>query len=81
VEWVVVNSGMISILVSSLLLLSVVWIHWSTTADLQDLDEHARVLLAVRRRRTIRYRLAWYLAVAAVVSLGVFILQRFFGRF
>lgn len=34
VEWIAINIGMASILVSCLLLLLVVWVHWSTTEDL-----------------------------------------------
>lgn len=65
------NAGMALILSSSLLLLSVVWIHWSTTTDLGDVDEHALRLLAVRNRRTLRYRVAWLLSVASLFALGL----------
>jgi hypothetical protein len=77
-EWITLNAGMASILVSSLLLLWVVWVHWSTTADLRNLDGHALVLLTVWRSRTICYRLAWFLSVLAIVALLVFLVLRFF---
>lgn len=74
-----VNFGMAMILVSCLLLLSVVWIHWSTTANLEDRDKHALILLDVRRSRTIKYRLAWYFSVAGMISLSVFLAIRVLG--
>lgn len=76
VEWIPISLGMASILVSSLLLLSVVWVHWSTTSNLVDLEKHALILLRVRRSRTIKYRLAWYFAVAALVALTGFFMLR-----
>lgn len=75
-EWVVINLGMASVLAGSLLLLTVVWVHWSTTENLIDLEKHAFVLLDVRRERTIKYRLAWYFAVVSVLALGVFLVLR-----
>lgn len=78
VEWFAVNIGMASILVSCLLLLSVVWVHWSTTDNLVDLEKHALILLDVRRSRTIKYRLSWYFSVAALCGLIAFLLIRFF---
>ena len=80
-EWIAVNVGMASILVSCLLLLSVVWVHWSTTDNLADLKNHALILLEVRRSRTIKYRLAWYFAVAALVVLSLFLAVRFVRGF
>jgi hypothetical protein len=79
-EWIALNLGMTMVLISCLLLLWVVWIHWSTTANLGDLNGHALILLGVRRSRTIRYRLAWYLAVSAILSLSVFLALRFVDR-
>lgn len=76
-EWIIVSVGMMAILASSLLLLLVVWVHWSTTKDLADISKHAEKLLDVRRDRTIRYRLAWYFAVLSVLALTTFIIVRF----
>jgi len=78
-SWVVLNLGTIMVLISCFLLLSVVWVHWSTTAHLQNSDDHAIILLDVRRSRTIKYRLAWYLSVAGMVSLSLFLLARIVG--
>ena len=74
---IVANVGMATILLSALLLLSVVWIHWSSTQECGDPDRHANVLLAVRDSRTIRYRVAWLLAVASVLALCVLLFLRF----
>lgn len=76
-EWAFVNLGMASILVSALLLLSVGWVHWSTTQDLLDAREHGYRLLQIRNSRTVRYRLAWYLAVLSLVSLFALFILRF----
>lgn len=75
--WLIVNTGMAAILASALLLLSVVWVHWSTTADLINLEQHAVVLLSVRRARTIRYRIAWLFSVVSLLALALFLLLRF----
>lgn len=76
VEWIPISVGMSTILISCFLLLSVVWVHWSTTGDLLDVEQHAFSLLQVRRIRTIKYRLAWYLAVAALGFLIFFLVLR-----
>lgn len=70
---IAVETGMAAVLVSCLLLLAVVWIHWSTTENLVDREHHAFVLLEVRRSRTIKYRLAWYFSVAGMLALSVFL--------
>ncbi|MBA7604960.1 MAG: hypothetical protein GH143_07090 [Calditrichaeota bacterium] len=75
-ERVIANVGMAAILVSALLLLSVVWVHWSPTGDLVDAEQHGKQLLQVRNYRTVRYRIAWYLAVFSLVSLAGFLLVR-----
>ncbi len=71
--------GMAMILVSCLLLLSVVWVHWSTTANLEDRENHGLTLLDVRGSRTIKYRLAWYFSVAGMVALSFFLAARIIG--
>jgi hypothetical protein len=80
-SWISLNFGMAMILVSCLLLLSVVWIHWSTTANLEDLEKHAIILLDVRRSRTIKYRLAWYFSVGGMVNLSLFLAFRIVSTF
>lgn len=71
---VAAHGGMAIILLSSLLLLSIVWIHWSTTADLADADVHAQRLLSVRNRRTVRYRVAWLMSVVSLLVLGILLI-------
>jgi len=44
--------------------------------DLSDLHKHALSLLSVRRVRTVRYRLAWYLAVFSVLCLGTLLVEK-----
>lgn len=78
--WIVVHLGMALILVSALCLLSVIWVHWSTTDHLSDLKQHSVTLLQVRRSRTIRYRLAWYFSVLSLLCLSTFIAGRFLAR-
>lgn len=55
--------------VSCLLCLKVVWIHWSDTPSLQSPVEHGRSLLRVRDLRTRLYRAAWWLAGAGLLAL------------
>ena len=76
IEWIAISIGMGMVLISSFLLLSVVWVHWSTTDNLANVERHAFALLAIRRDRTVRYRLAWYFAVLAMVGLSAFFLVR-----
>ena len=78
--WIVVHLGMVLILISALLLLSVIWVHWSTTDHLSNLEQHSVTLLQVRRSRTVRYRLAWYFSVFSLLCLSMFILGRFLAR-
>lgn len=79
-EFVIINLGIVLVLISSILLLFVVWIHWSTTKDLSDLDQHAITLLKVRRTRTIRYRISWYFSMGAISLLTFFIVVRFINN-
>lgn len=79
--WVLIHLGMLFILVSSLLLLSVVWVHWSTTGHLNDLNVHMVTLLTVRRDRTVKYRLAWNFSVTSLLVLTAFFVGRFVVHF
>lgn len=69
-QFVLANFGTISVLVSSALLLSVVWVHWSTTEDLLNGRIHYLDLVKVRMSRTVRYRIAWYFSFLGVFSLA-----------
>lgn len=61
--------GILFALLSSLLLLQVVWVHWSTSDHMQSPETHMTKLLAVRRARTIFYRIAWNLSQIAGICL------------
>jgi len=56
-------------MLSSLYLLSIIWVHWSSSNDFKDRDNHIIRLLEVRLERTIRYRRAWQYAVLSFLSL------------
>jgi hypothetical protein len=49
-------------------------VHWSTPSDISDVDTHARRLLDIRDRRTVRYRVGWifsfYSLLILVCSMG-----------
>jgi len=73
-----VGVGMAAVIVSCFLLLSVVWVHWSTTDDFPNRDRHAFELLKLRKTRTLKYRLAWYFSVTSVVGLSAFLAGKAF---
>jgi len=68
-------SGLILLLTSSGFLLFIIWVHWSTTDDLENKANHLYTLLNVRRSRTIRYRVAFILSALAMVFLFIFLLR------
>ena len=51
--------------------MKIIWLHWSTSEDLMDMEEHAVVLLTVRYQRTVTYRAAWWLSILAITVLAV----------
>jgi hypothetical protein len=75
VLWISGGIGLTLTLVSSYLLLSVVWVHWSTTDHLGNGKAHETKLLDVRLQRTILYRWAWNLSRAAVLALLALIIH------
>ncbi|MFF0447367.1 hypothetical protein ACFYT4_13300 [Streptomyces sp. NPDC004609] len=59
------------------LCLTVIWVHWTDTSDLERSDELFLKLLSIRNKRTVGYRLAWAMAqVATVLLLLGIILER-----
>lgn len=74
------TAGIVTILISSFVLLNVVWVHWSTTIDLKDPKKLAITLLTVRRDRTIMYRAAWYGASLSVLLLIALVMAEFLSR-
>ena len=72
--------SMLCLLVSCILCLCIVWIHWSTTDDMANIDQHASTLLKVRFKRTREYRIAWWLSLLSVLMLAVATLLRILFR-
>jgi len=70
--------GIFSVMLSSLFLLFVVLIHWSSTKDFQDLDIHRLRLLDIRRDRTAKYWKAWWLSFTSIVLLFFYLLIQLF---
>ncbi|MFJ8359819.1 hypothetical protein [Streptomyces sp. NPDC093984] len=63
---------------SSALCLSVVWVRWTDTGDLENSDDLFLELLRVRNRRTLSYRISWVVAqlAAILLLLGVLLERR-----
>ncbi|MET8680615.1 hypothetical protein ABZW18_24275 [Streptomyces sp. NPDC004647] len=66
---VLVFSALASSCIAAGLCLTVIWVHWTDTSDLERSDELFLTLLAIRNRRTIGYRIAWMVAQLATVLL------------
>jgi hypothetical protein len=81
-DWVLLISGMAFILASSVLLLLVVLVRWTSTPDLQKgTKPYSNRLLRVRNSRTRKYIWAWYCSFAAMVCLCcIFGLKQFRGE-
>ncbi|GAA3065724.1 hypothetical protein [Streptomyces glomeratus] len=63
--------------ISSALCLSVVWVHWTDTGELENSDDLFLKLLHVRNRRTLSYRISWIIAqLAAILLLFGVVLER-----
>ncbi|GGW76625.1 hypothetical protein GCM10010503_63120 [Streptomyces lucensis JCM 4490] len=63
--------------ISSALCLSVVWVHWTDTGELENSEDLFLNLLRVRNRRTMNYRISWVIAqLAAVMLLLGVVLER-----
>lgn len=64
--------GLYSTMVSSAMLLWVIWVQWSVAQHMVDPVLHGETLLRKRNERTVLYRFAWNFAV-----LGVFLVAAF----
>ncbi|MFF4955603.1 hypothetical protein ACFY2Z_00665 [Streptomyces sp. NPDC001222] len=74
---VLVFSSLVVSVVSSALCLSVVWVHWTDTGELENSEDLFLKLLHVRNRRTLSYRISWIVAqLAAILLLLGVVLQR-----
>lgn len=75
-----VIAGAVLAFASSGFFLGVIKVHWSSPEELANKANHARRLLDVRNRRTIRYRIGWLLSAAStglllltIVTIAYFI--------
>lgn len=68
---VLLDIGFLFFLLSCLLCLWVVHLWWSTTGLLQQRDVHLQCLIKWRDRRTIQYRIAWWMSFLAVILITV----------
>jgi hypothetical protein len=68
--WVLAIAGVLLVTSCALLLLSVVPVRWSSTEDCNNPVLHKDRLLTVRNARTLRYRIAWFLAVVSMIDLA-----------
>lgn len=55
------------------LCLRVIWVHWSSRADLRHADAHIKGLIRIRTQRTIEFRRAWTFCCASICTLVVII--------
>lgn len=55
--------------------LSVIWVHWSSTDNLRDPEQHMEKLILVRNARTIVYRRAWTFSILSLVALASLLLE------
>jgi len=65
-------------LISVLLAISVVSVHWSTVEELElpYIDDFVRHLVYVRNSRTLRYRAAWLLHIVVILfSFGMLLVK------
>lgn len=72
------TAGISLSLLSSAILMNVVWVHWSTRDHLSDARTHEHTLLSVRRDRTIEYRKAWNLAKVSLLAVFLIIFVNLF---
>lgn len=73
------TAGISLSLLSSSILMNVVWVHWSTSDHLLDARTHEITLLSVRRDRTIEYRKAWNLSKASLLAVFLIIFVNLFS--
>jgi hypothetical protein len=77
---VLIVIALLTIGMSAVLCLTVVWVYWTDTDDFSHAGTPFTGLLAIRNRRTLNYRYAWILAQVSTVGLIVGIaVQSSFG--
>ena len=57
--------------------LLVIWLHWSSRANLQNPTAHMRALIRLRTKRTIQFRRAWTYTAVSLVALVILIANEF----
>jgi hypothetical protein len=73
--------GMVSILLSCVLLLLVVLVHWSSTSALKlGKDKYLNLLLGIRNSRTLKYRWAWCCSILAMICLCIIFFHQYPSR-
>ena len=76
----ILGGGIALLALSTFILLRIIWVHWSTTDDLLNLEGHIETLLNVRMKRTVWYRLAWLLVIPSIGLMLVFFVITAFER-
>ncbi|HEY8004162.1 MAG TPA: hypothetical protein VIE16_08040 [Phenylobacterium sp.] len=66
--------------VAIMLCLRVIWVHWSSRANLRDPASHMHVLIWLRTRRTIDFRRAWTFTAVSLVALVILVSNQFLLR-
>lgn len=77
-SYILLYMGLAFLALSASQLLLIVWVRWSDLDNLQGenpLRQHALKLIEVRKRRTIRYRWAWWFSIVALVSMLLFVIS------
>ena len=59
------------------LCLRVIWVHWSSRADLRNSEAHMRALIRVRTQRTIEFRRAWTFCLISICALVFMLVNDF----
>jgi len=69
--------GLAYTVIALLLCLRVIWIHWSSRADLRDPDAHIRALIRIRSKRTIEFRRAWTFTAISIAAIVITVIDDF----
>ena len=66
--------------VAIMLCLRVIWVHWSSRANLTDAVSHMQALVRLRTRRTVDFRRAWTFTAVSTVALVILVANEFLLR-
>ncbi len=70
-------ASFVVVMLSAFILLSVVWVHWSTVIELRNEKWHLRRLIKLRDTRTVRFRMAWYLSFLGMTLILLYSSMKF----